>query len=200
MFVADVEHDNTRWQLETLHPFFEIEVKRQMIMERVKGLGASTLFLKLVLNLLEIGHIRRLRQVQLDYTTLMKEFRREFSVQLITPVELTGEDLAYMKTCVQNDHLRPGDTMIFSHSADPSITSGFRVVINGVDADYTWNAAEASYTKDLKDDNAQLKSSTRKLRPSSTGVVGVEPTQVVPMDAFPYDLSMMKELVKEMEA
>src|SRR5690606_3566492 len=101
-------------------------------------------------SLLYDDQIRQLRRIHLEFSGLVRAHRREFAVVLVTARPLTPALLEFRKATIAADYLTPGDSMVFSHQVpnpnptpdpqvDPSLKyPGYRVVINGVEVDHTW--------------------------------------------------------------
>jgi len=133
---------DSRWDIETTTPFFPISWKREQVTRRLGSLGLSPLLADLVMRLVETGDVRRLAQVRVDYEELMRTYRREVDVALVTGAPLSKEQLALMQRSIQADYLAPADNLIFAASVDPTIRGGYKLVIKGQERDLTWNRAQ----------------------------------------------------------
>jgi len=133
---------DARWDIETTTPFFPVQWKREQVTRRLNSLGLSPLLADLVMRLVESGDVRRLAQVRLDYEELMRAYRREVDVTLVTAAPLSKEQLALMQRSIQADYLAPADNLIFTASVDPAIRGGYKLVIKGQEHDLTWNRSQ----------------------------------------------------------
>jgi len=132
---------DSRWDVETTSPFFPLEWKREQVLRRIGALGLSSLLGDAVMRLIAAGEVRRLDQVRVDYEELMRAYRREVDVQLITAQPVSKERLALLQKAIQADYLSPADNLIFAAAVDPSLKGGYKVIIKGQEHDHSWASA-----------------------------------------------------------
>jgi len=128
-----------RWDIETTSPFFPLKWKQEQVTRRIRSLGLSPLLTDLVMLLVENGEARRLSQVRVDYEEIMRGYRREVDVTLVSGTPLSKEHLELLQKSIQADFLSPQDNLIFAASVDKSILGGYKIIIKGQEHDFTWN-------------------------------------------------------------
>jgi len=69
----------------------------------------------------------------------MRIYRRERRVTLVTGPGYTKDDIEFLTQSVKTSYLRPEDSMVFNHQVDESILGGLKVVVDGVESDYSWD-------------------------------------------------------------
>jgi len=127
------------WDVVTTSPFFSFEQKEQAIRDKCKSLKLSPFFTNRIVSLLKTEpDITRLEQIRADYEELMRSFRRERQVVLVTGASLSPAELEFFKHSLKVNYLGSGDQMVFSHQVDPTITGGLRIVIDGNTYDHAW--------------------------------------------------------------
>lgn len=140
--------DQTSWRVQTTSPFFDLEWKREQITKRLTALGLSPLLIDLVMELVAQGEVRRLAQVRTDYDEIMRGYRREVDVTLMTAEQLSPQRLQLIKRSVQSDYLKPEDNLIFTHVVDDTLVGGYKVFIRGQEIDHSWAAAVRAHEEE----------------------------------------------------
>lgn len=127
------------WDVVTTSPFFSIEQKEKAVRDKCKSLKLSPFFTNRIIALLQTDpDITRLEQIRADYEELMRSFRRERQVVLVTGTPLSPAEVDFFKHSLRVNYLGSGDQMVFSHQVDSSITGGLRIVIDGNTYDHAW--------------------------------------------------------------
>jgi len=136
------------WDILTTSPFFSLEQKQKAVRERCQKLKLSPFFTNRILSLLDKEEdIGRLQQIRYDYEELMRSFRRERQLVLVTGKPLSPQELEFFKHSMKVNYLSAGDQMVFSHQIDPTIAGGLRVIIDGNVTDHSWSEKNISDAK-----------------------------------------------------
>jgi F0F1-type ATP synthase delta subunit len=142
------------WEL-TRSPLISVEQKSRLVQERLKSLGCSKFFIDSILSLVKSEDITRLDQIRYDFEEIMRAYRREVDVILVTKTQLSEKDLEFYKKSVRLNFLSPKDNIIFNHQVDETITHGYRVTISGQEFDFTWNKDQAELAKKEQEEAAE---------------------------------------------
>jgi len=127
------------WDVVTTSPFFSLEQKEKAVRDKCKQLKLSPFFTNRVIALLQNDiDITRLEQIRSDFEELMRSFRRERQVILVTGKQLSKEEIEFFKHSLKVSYLSEGDSMVFSHQVDATISGGLRVVVDGTTHDHAW--------------------------------------------------------------
>jgi F0F1-type ATP synthase delta subunit len=116
-------------------------IKHTHLEKHMFVLGMSPAFFKSMKALFDTKDIYRLNQILSDYETLVRAWKREVDVKLVTKAPLDVQTTEFLKNTVNLNFLEPEDIMIFSTEVDPTILDGYRVIIKGVVHDFTTNKA-----------------------------------------------------------
>jgi len=136
------------WDVITTSPFFSLEVKEKTVRDKCKDLKLSPFFTNRVIALLQSDiDITRLEQIRTDFEELMRSFRRERQVVLVTGKDLSKEETEFFKHSLRVSYLSEGDSMVFTHQVDSNIKGGLRVVIDGTIHDHSWTEKTLSDTR-----------------------------------------------------
>jgi len=127
------------WEL-IQSPLVSLQEKNQIVTSRLKKLGCSEYFVTQILSLVQNDNLSRLNQIRYDFEEIMRAYRREIDVTLVTKTSLPEDVLEYYKRTIRLNYLSPKDNIIFTHHVDPSITHGYRIELGGQIFDFTWNA------------------------------------------------------------
>jgi len=137
--------EDSDWDIVTTSPFFDAAVREKHIREKCKALKLSSFFTNRLLTLLKNDvDITRLEQIRADYEELMRTFRRERPVVLVTGRELSPAEVDFFKHSLEVTYMTAGDHMVFSHQVDRSILGGIRVVVDGFTYDHAWTETTIS--------------------------------------------------------
>jgi len=134
------------WEL-TRSPLISTEQKSQLVQQRLQILGCSEFFIDSIVSLVQSEAITRLDQIRYDFEEIMRAYRREVDVILVTKSQLSEKDLEFYKKNIRLNFLSPKDNVIFNHQVDESITHGYRITISGQEFDFTWNKDQAELAK-----------------------------------------------------
>jgi F0F1-type ATP synthase delta subunit len=134
------------WEL-TRSPLITVDQKSQIVQDRLEALGCSEFFINSIVSLVQSEDITRLDQIRYDFEEIMRAYRREVDVTLVTKTELSEKDLEFYKKSVRLNFLSPKDNVIFNHQVDESISHGYRITISGQEFDFTWNKDQADFAK-----------------------------------------------------
>jgi len=131
------------WPLLTQTPdeIIPKERKVSVLRKQLKEIGVSDDFAELIVALFYTPEISAIEQIRYDFLEINREHRREVDVQLVTPADLSPEQLKFLKSSISLNFLKEGDNMIFSHTVDPSIEGGYKVTVKGNVHDFTHNTA-----------------------------------------------------------
>jgi len=88
---------DTEWEIVTKTPFFSPKEREEFVTERLKSLGCSQWFTNIILELIEKKDINKLDQIRVDYEEIMRAYRKEVDVILVTKTPLSSELLDYYK-------------------------------------------------------------------------------------------------------
>jgi len=169
------------WEGVTTSPLFTTDQKHQTIKEKCQSLKLSPFFTNRILTLLKNDYdVTRLEQIRADYEELMRSFRRERQVVLVTGKELSPEELEFMKQSVKMSYLSAGDAMVFSHQVDSSISGGLRLIIDGTSHDHAWTEKTISDARAEADTQAY---NQHKL-PPIPNQLGVDPEVMSMMSKY----------------
>jgi len=127
------------WEL-TQSPLISVKDKHQIVTQRLKKLGCSEFFINQIVSLVESENLVRLNQIRYDFEEIMRAYRREIDVTLVTQTTLPEDVIEFYKRTIRLNFLNPKDNIIFTHHVDSSITHGFRVELGGQHFDFTWNS------------------------------------------------------------
>jgi len=118
------------------------EKKKNLVLQsQLEAIGASQTFIDNLTAIFNSKYIFRLEQVRDDFFTLVRAFKREVDVRLITAAPLDEPTKEFMKNTIALNYLDPQDNIIFSTDVDPSIKGGYKVLIKGMLHDLTTNKA-----------------------------------------------------------
>jgi F0F1-type ATP synthase delta subunit len=137
------------WEL-TQSPLVSLEEKNKIVTERLKKLGCSDFFITQILSLVQSENLPRLNQIRFDYEEIMRAYRREIDVSLITKTPLAADVLEFYKRTIRLNFLNPKDNIIFTHQVDPEISHGYRVELGGQLFDFTWNKDQETMKQKLE--------------------------------------------------
>jgi len=126
------------WEL-AQSPLIPLTEKNKIVTNRIKKLGLTDFFISQILILAETENLSRLNQIRYDYGEIMRAYRREIDVTLVTKTTLPEEVLEFYKRTIRLNFLTPQDNIIFTHRVDPTITKGYKIELAGQHFDYTWN-------------------------------------------------------------
>jgi len=143
------------WDVVTRSPLVEKKIRNQLVQERLKKLGCSQIFIDCILALIDRRVINRLDQVRVDYEEIMRAYRREVDVSLVTGKPIKTDELEFYKKSIKLNYLSPADNLIFYHTVDPNIKNGYIVKIGTNTYDFTWN-------KDIENENVLVLEERRK--------------------------------------
>jgi len=155
---------DSAWEL-TRSPLISLEKKNQIVTDRIKKLGCSDFFVSQILTLVKSENLFRLNQIRFDFEEIMRAFRREIDVTLITKSTLSAEDLEFYKRSIRSNYLSPQDNIIFKHQVDPSITKGYKIELSGQLLDYTWNRDQENQERKFKAKTARALSVAQQTYP-----------------------------------
>jgi len=125
------------------------EKKDALLLRQLEAIGASQTFIDNLTSIFHTKDIYRLEQIRDDFFTIVRAFKREVDVRIITPKAMDAATLEFMKSTVALNFLSPQDNMILATEVDPSIVSGYKVILKGMTHDFTSNKAiEAAAAKD----------------------------------------------------
>jgi len=186
--------DDSDWEGVTTSPFFTSEQKEQTVREKCQALKLSPFFTNRLVTLLKNDYdITRLEQIRSDYEELMRSFRRERQVVLVTGKELSADELEFMKQSVKLSYLSAGDALVFSHQVDRNISGGLRLIIDGTSHDQSWTEKTISDTRTEADAEAY---NSHKL-PPLPNQLGVDPEVANLMSKY-LTAAFSKEEVQQM--
>jgi len=127
------------WNIATTSPFVSKEAKEEYMKTKCKELKLSPFFTNRLLTLLEKDDLGRLEQIRADYEEIMRIYRRERTVTLVTGPGYSQQEIDLLKNSVKVNYLSASDTMVFNHQVDNSILGGMKVSVDGTIYDNTWN-------------------------------------------------------------
>jgi len=130
---------DTKWEVETQSPFFDLEHKQNAVRTKCKELGLSPFFAERIVELLRGEDVGRLEQIRTDYEEIMRAFRKERDVTLVTKQPLSPQEAEFYRKTIRASYLTPEDVMVFQHQVDETILAGMKVIIDKVEYDLTWN-------------------------------------------------------------
>jgi len=199
---AEKEFDNFVWSVrgkelwkfmvQTPDAFVDRETKIWVLREHLEGLGCSTTFVDLMVELFNSDEISSLEQIRQDFCAINREHRREVDVELVTPATMDAETLEYYKASIALNFLKEGDNMIFSHSVDNNIQGGYKVTVKGVVHDLTHNTPREAFFAALQNTYAAEERKVVALASSPTFSFNVPAELLKDIDqelfpGFPYD-------------
>jgi len=95
------------WDVVTRSPLVEKKIRNQLVQERLKKLGCSQIFIDCILALIDRRVINRLDQVRVDYEEIMRAYRREVDVSLVTGKPIKTDELEFYKKKHQTQLSQP---------------------------------------------------------------------------------------------
>jgi F0F1-type ATP synthase delta subunit len=139
-----------KFLVQTPDAFVDRDRKIALVREHLTSMGCTPLFIDLMIELFNTDDITSLEQIRQDFNAINREHRREVDVELVTGSQLDADTLEYYKASISLNYLKEGDNMIFSHSVDSNIKSGYRVSVKGKLHDFTHNAPRDAFFASLK--------------------------------------------------
>jgi len=143
------------WEL-AQSPLIPLSQKNKIVTDRLKKLGCTDFFISQILILVETENLARLTQIRYDYEEIMRAYRREIDVALVTKTTLPEEVLQFYKRSIRLNFLSPQDNIIFTHRVDPTISKGYKIELAGQLFDYTWNKDQEVMERKYKTRNDKL--------------------------------------------
>jgi len=115
--------------------------KNKAVLNLLNNIGASPLFIRAMLGIFNSKSVFRLEQLVEDYSAIVRAFKREVDVTIVTKAPMDQTTTEFLKATVALNFLEPEDNMIFNAEVDPKIIDGYRVIIKGKVHDFTNNKA-----------------------------------------------------------
>lgn len=176
--------DDADWDIATTSPFVGLEDKEKFVRQKCEQLKLSPFFITRVINLLQSDDLSRLEQIRADYAEIMRIYRRERQVTLVTGPSVSQQEVDFLKTSVKQNYLQPAESMVFSHQVDPSILGGMKVIIDGTEHDHSWTQKQIEETST---NSYSVAYGPISAKPSRKSIYEAKVQELgITLEAFPY--------------